>query len=87
MVIALAIISCYFYRLPVSGSREFPGILMKLLLLMLPRSLFLQNRHLHVLAARKGIVQIKIVIAGKVKGIGKRVGAKHMRGKHYLSFS
>lgn len=62
-------------------------MMMKPLLHTLLRSRLPLNLCLRILATRKGTLQIRNVVAGKVKGIGKRTGAKPILEKENLQFS
>jgi hypothetical protein len=66
--------------------REFPGILMKLSLLMLLRNHLPPSPHLMIMATRKVVPPIRTVVAGKDKGIGRRTGGKPMQEKGSLHF-
>lgn len=59
---------------------------MKLSLLMLLRNLPPPSPHLMTSATRKAVPPIRIAVAGKVKGIGRRTGEKPMQEKGSLRF-
>lgn len=67
----------------ITGLKGSLGTLMKLSLLMLLRNRLPQNP-LSVWAAQKVVPQIRIVIAGKVKVIGRRIGEKPMQERGSL---
>lgn len=62
-------------------------MMMKPLLHTSLRSRLPLNPCLRIQATRKGVLQIWNVVAGKVKGIGKRTGVKPTLEKENLRFS
>jgi hypothetical protein len=67
--------------LDVIGLRGSHGTQTKLLLLMLPRRPHHPSLHLMIRAIKKVVQQIRTVVAGKVRGNGRRTGEKPMQGK------
>lgn len=72
---------CICYKLIILlmiGLRESLGILMKLLLPMLLRNQFHPSLHLLLSVTKRGILLIRILVAGKDKETGRRTGGKPM---------
>lgn len=69
------------------GLKASLGILMKLLLLILLRNQFHQNLYLLPSVIKRGILQIRILVAGKDKETGRRTGERPMQEKGSLHFS
>lgn len=79
--------NCNLLTLLMLGLKAFLGILMKLLLLILLRNQFHQNLHLLPSVIKRGILQIRILVAGKDKETGRRTGERPMQERGSLHFS
>lgn len=66
------------------GLRAYLGTVMRLSLLMWRRNRFPLNQHLVVQVTRKETLQIRIVTAGKLKVIGRKIGGKPTQEKDSL---